>query len=371
MIAGKDLERTDMTQPSQRVGLGALLVAGLGATSAVLAQTAPPSIAECAAIDADVERLACYDRASGRAATRGVTPAQPAAREIQAPAPPTPSAEIGGASPAIGASMIDAAWGFDPGSTPYSIALYDANYLLFARYSNNVDDQPFSPAFQSLQQPSQELDSTEAKFQISFKARLWTTADRRWGVWAAYTQQSQWQVYNNDISRPFRETNYMPELMLSYRPGVRLGGFQWDLLNVGFNHQSNGQSDPLSRSWNRLIAEFGIEQGNFAVLAKAWYRLPESAVDDNNPDITDYYGYGGLTAIYKWRGNSFALMGRGNLGTGKGAVQFTWTSRPIVGPLRAYVQAFSGYGESLIDYNWDQSTIGIGFALNDLLDPLK
>jgi phospholipase A1 len=61
-------------------------------------------------------------------------------------------------------------------------------------------------------------------------------------------------------------------------------------------------------------------------------------------------------------------MGRGNPDTGKGAAQFTWTSSPILGPLRGYVSAFTGYGESMIDYDWNQNTVGIGVALNDLLD---
>jgi phospholipase A1 len=28
---------------------------------------------------------------------------------------------------------------------------------------------------------------------------------------------------------------------------------------------------------------------------------------------------------------------------------------------------FSGYGDSMIDYNWNQNIVGIGIALNDVL----
>jgi len=356
-----------LNNPCRVLGGASVFAATWGAAAIALAQT-PPSLADCAAIAADRERLACYDRASGRAIADAPVPA-PAPGLPPAVPPPVlgdASRQPAGALRAP-PSLIDSAWGFEPDSNRYAIDLYHQNYLLFARWTNNLNTAPYEPLFQAAGQSGQ-LDSTEAKFQLSFKMRLWTTDDRRWGVWAAYTQQNQWQVFNADLSRPFRETNYMPELLVSYRPGVDLGGgFQWNLLNVGFNHQSNGRTDALSRSWNRAIATFGVERQNFALLASVWHRLKEDQADDDNPDITDYYGYGSLTAIYKWRGNSFTLMGRGNARAGKGAVQATWMSPRLLGLLRAYVQAFSGYGESMIDYNWNQTTIGVGVAINDEL----
>jgi phospholipase A1 len=360
-----------MNNPCRLLGGAIFFATSWGAAAIALAQT-PPSLADCAAISADSERLACYDRVSGRgraaSAPAPVVPApMPETSPAPAPAPVVGASVAPAATPRAPASLIDAAWNFNPDSERYVIEPYHQNYLLVGRWTNNVNTAPYEPLFQAAGQ-SEKIDSTEAKFQLSFKARLWTTNDRRWGVWAAYTQQNQWQVYNADISRPFRETNYMPEAFVSYRPGVDLGGgFRWNLLNVGLNHQSNGRTDSLSRSWNRAIATFGVERENFAVLASVWYRLKEDEADDDNPDITDYYGYGSLTAVYKWREHSFTLIGRGNVRTGKGAAQLAWMSPRLLGPIRAYAQAFSGYGESMIDYNWNQTTIGVGVAINDEL----
>ena len=348
----------------RRAPAALLILAGVASSGG--ASAAPPSIAECAAIAGDGDRLACYDRAAGRTMGQDLAPAGVAPRPAvpRASATPTPPAPEPAAS-ATTASLLGAAWGLDPGSDPYKISLYHPNYLLFARWSSDPNNRPFTPIFDAAGVPDQQLDATEVKFQLSFKARLWTTDDRRWSAWAAYTQQNQWQVYNDSISRRFRETNYMPELFAVYRPDVDLGDFRWRVLSVGYTHQSNGRADPISRSWDRLFVEAGVERDNFALLARAWYRIPESDSKDDNPDITDFMGYGQLTAFYRWREHSFVAKVRGNIATGKGSGELTWTTPRLLGPLRGYLQVFSGYGESLIDYNWNQTTIGIGVALND------
>ncbi len=355
----------------------ATLVGAVLMSTHLLLQAQPtPALDECVAIDDDSRRLACFDRLSGRAAARRATPgtdAAPAATAGTAAAIAAPGGAIAAAgvapAPAGSASMFDKAWAFDPSGARYDISLYAPNYFLVGRYTTSLNTAPFDPLVGGIIAPGTELDATEAAFQLSFKFRLLTTDDRRWGAWVAYTQQSQWQLYNDsgNASRPFRETNYMPELILSHKPGLRWGDVQWNLFNVAFNHQSNGRSDVISRSWNRLIASFGVENGNLGVVGRLWWRIPESDDSDDNPTISDYYGWGDLSAIYKWRGHSLAATIRGNPSTGKGAGQLTLTSAPLLGPVRGYFKVFSGYGETLIDYNWRQTTIGIGVTLNDWL----
>ena len=343
--------------PLREWGFG--LVAGVFAVAGPAVAGTPGE--SCLAISDAAERLACFDREIGGAVRGHADQAKPPLPQATSQAAPQ------AAPPAAPApSLLDAAWGFAADSRKAYVRLYQPNYLLFARYTDDVNNAPYQPLFDAFAEEG-EFDDLEAKFQLSFKGRLVTTDDRRWGLWFAYTQQSQWQVYSEDISRPFRETNYMPELFGSFRPGVELGSFRWNVLNFGYTHQSNGRADPISRSWDRLFVEAGVERDDFAVVARAWTRIEPSNYEDDNPDITDYLGHGQVTALYRWRDNTFSLMGRGNLGTGKGAAQFSWTSRPLLGPLRAHFQLFSGYGESLIDYDWNQTTVGLGVTLNEML----
>ena len=343
--------------PLREWGLG--LVAGVFAFAGSADAGTPGEF--CLVIADPTERLACFDREIGAAARDPADQAQ-----SPQPSPVSQAAPFAAPTAAPALSLLDAAWGFAPDSRKAYVRLYQPNYLLFARYTDDVNTAPYDPLFDAFDEEG-DFEDVEAKFQLSFKGRLVTSEDRRWGLWFAYTQQSQWQLYSEDISRPFRETNYMPELFGSYRPGIELGSFRWNVLNFGYTHQSNGRADPISRSWDRLFVEAGIERDDFAVVARAWTRIEPSNYEDDNPDITDYLGHGQITALYRWRDNTFTLMGRGNLNTGKGAAQFSWTSRPLLGPLRAHFQLFSGYGESLIDYDWNQTTIGLGVTLNESL----
>jgi phospholipase A1 len=251
---------------------------------------------------------------------------------------------------------------------PFTLMAHKPNYILIAAYNGNG----YNPKYfqEQYDNPAIELDDTEAQFQVSLKVPLLVNLFDTVDVYGAYTNRSFWQYYNDDISSPFRETNHEPELWFQFNPKWEFFGFTNTANMLGIVHQSNGQGGVLSRSWNRLYANFVVERGNFALSFKPWYRLPEDDDDDDNPDITDYLGHTEIRAAYKWGQNVFSVMSRNNLESGfeKGAVELSWSFPLWDYPyLKGYVQYFSGYGESLIDYNHYVNRIGIGFALTDFL----
>ncbi len=248
----------------------------------------------------------------------------------------------------------------------WNIRAYQPVYLLPVFWTSDKNELPTSPNPNNVEHTAQNLKSTESKFQISLKTKAWENIFGNNGdLWVGYTQSSRWQTFNAEESRPFRETNYEPEASLMFRTNYELLGLDGRLLGVTLNHQSNGRSDPLSRSWNRIIFNVGLERGNFALMLRPWIRIEEDSKDDNNPDMEDYIGRGDLTAFYKWKQNDFSLMLRHSLKGGDdshGAVQFDWAF-PISGKLRGHFQLFNGYGESLIDYNHRATYAGLGVSL--------
>jgi phospholipase A1 len=352
--------------------IGALAVL-LPATA--LAAPTPEALSACARIADPTQRLDCFDAlvpppANERSSLLAEAPVAPL------PAPSVPPSSSAGSDPS-GQPPVEAEAGLPPRTSPlgnrwaigvsdvvFDIRPHHPTYILPVRRTDGTNDRPGSPTRPPGPVPL-PLDQTEGKFQLSFKFKLADLEDEIGAsLWAGYTQQSHWQVYNAERSRPFRETNYQPEVMLAFHPDVRLLGFDVRLLNVALVHQSNGRSEPLSRSWNRVYAQVGAERGRFALLARGWVRIKESSGEDDNPDITDYLGHGDVVASYAIGRHQLSVLGRYAFDTGHGGVEASW-SFPLARRVRGYAQVFSGYGESLIDYNWKQTTVGVGISLAD------
>jgi phospholipase A1 len=310
----------------------------------------PKSIGECAKIKDSAQRLQCYDELAGIRESRSKPPST-AASETKIGSQTQPS-------------YLERLWELNKESRKdkYAISPHRSNYLLPITYVESPNEQILKKA-----DPNKDLTNAETAFQVSFKTKIWQDIfGQDMDLWIAYTQRSFWQSYTFKDSSPFRETNYEPEVLLNFRTDYDLGWLKNRFINVGLSHQSNGQSDPLSRSWNRAVANFGFERDNLVLILETWYRFPGSAGKDNNPDIENYLGYGELWAYYFWKSNRFGIMARNNFNstTNRGAVQLEW-SFPLVERMSGYIQYFNGYGESMLDYNHNINRIGIGFILKD------
>lgn len=234
------------------------------------------------------------------------------------------------------------------------------NYLLLANYNTTANDARYA-GFAPAGTKSKHVELT---YQLSFKMKLAeTVASSPVDIWFGYTQQSYWQAYNRAASSPFRETNYQPELIAAIPLSRNFAGINLRYVNFGLVHQSNGQTLSLSRSWNRIYSEIGVERGNFSLVTRFWKRLDNAKSDNDNPDITDFMGSGDMRATFRNRGHEYSLAARRNFRTGHGSLQASWAF-PVSSKLKGYVHGFSGYGQSLIDYNFAQQSLGLGFLID-------
>lgn len=242
-------------------------------------------------------------------------------------------------------------------------------YLLPIQVHTNLNRSPSTPNQEVANYNKNERRNAELKLQFSTKTKVAEDLfNTRSDLWFGYTQQSHWQVYNEDHSRPFRATDYQPEIFITQpvTASLPLNG-RLRMLGAGFIHHSNGEDDPLSRSWNRAYMMAGAEWNNLTVVPKLWARVNAKTTTkpDDNPDITDYWGFGEIKAYYDLNNkNSLSTMVRGNLGTQKGAIELGLIHQ-LDNNVNVYLQVFHGYGESIIDYNHKDTTVGMGIMLND------
>lgn len=340
---------------------------------------APATVEACAAIDSDPVRLQCYDRAVGRDPRRAAEAEQENAELAAAydalDARLHPDGVRNQAEERVAASIasrelsaLDRRWELSPESKlgSFNLRAYKPVYLLPLAWSSRPNRSPQSPNPDNRQLEPFDLQPTEARFQLSLKTKVAQGLVFGEGdLWFGYTQSSRWQLYNSRTSRPFRETVYEPEALLVFGPKADVFGWDLRMASIGINHQSNGRSLPLSRSWNRVVAAFGFERKNWLLTLRPWWRISEDAETDDNPDISDYLGRGDINLVHRRGDHEFALLARHTFKSGedsRGALQFDW-SFPLSRSLRGHVQLFEGYGESLIDYNVRSTQIGVGISL--------
>lgn len=255
-------------------------------------------------------------------------------------------------------------------NNPFALIPYKPNYILPVTYSQG-SNEPYKS-----NNKEYDFDDVEIQFQVSLKYIVAEDVIKSgFDVLLAFTSVSWWQAYNSDSSSPFRETNYEPEMIFQYSEPWDLFGLPVAITALSLNHQSNGQSGSLSRSWNRIIGTMAFAHDDVVWAVRGWWRVPEdekltpdSSQGDDNPDIEKYLGYGDLNMVWKLPySNSLDFKLRNNLRSdNKGSIQVGW-SFPLSKHLFGYVEYFNGYGESLIYYDQHVSRIGVGFRLTNWL----
>ena len=224
------------------------------------------------------------------------------------------------------------------------IALHKENYI-YPMYHTNT-------------RPLDARDSEEAKYQFSIKISL--VGDGHQSLSFAYTQKSFWQVYDQSNSRPFREHNYNPEFF------ARLGGATL-FIDLGYEHESNGQEDPKSRSWDRLYYKVHFRRSGYKFYLKHWMVIANEhegpSQEERTSTMKTYYGNGEVGLGFKMGSMILKGYGRLNFDSNKGFLE-----SKILFPLGRFIY-FSvvytkGYGDSLRTYNYNHETFGFGLLMN-------
>lgn len=254
--------------------------------------------------------------------------------------------------------------------TRFSLLPHQGTYLLPFVYNW----MPYESIYQDLKPVDPKnaentyYKNIEAEFQISFTIpianNMWS---KNWDLMMAYTHHAWWQVYNSDWSRPFRETNYMPELFTRYiyNEPKNIFGIKLVALDTGFIHQSNGQIQQLSRSWNRLFARGVMRLDEFTIILQGWYRIPERESVDDNKDIYNYMGLGSLELLRPFGKHTLHLKLPIFSHHFSPDIKYSY---PWQEGLRWYASYQSGYGHSMIEYNRPTQRLGVGVTLENLFD---
>ena len=213
-----------------------------------------------------------------------------------------------------------------------------------------------------------------AKMQLSFKLRLYEPTDKTSrdfvdNMYFGYTQPAFWDL--SSYSAPFIDTNYIPSFFYfipatDWRVDGNAVGFA-----AGIEHESNGKDGPESRSIDVLFVRpyfaFGDTRDFHWRASPNLYAYIEK---DENSDIAKYRGYGDFHLSYgKYDDWQAAWILRKGTSTEKfsAELQATYPLNRWYPGVAGYLmlQAFTGYGEYLLDYNEREPwSVRIGYAIS-------
>jgi phospholipase A1 len=250
-------------------------------------------------------------------------------------------------------------------SADFGLRPYKTNYIL-----------PFAIANKEYvsHKPAVSYDRKEAELQVSLKLKV---SDNLFGLhekyYLSYTHKAFWQIYIN--SSPFRESLYNPEAFIIFPISDKRSGLNMRSLKIAYAHKSNGQPNTekipgfeplgynLSKSINYFYGTLRLQYDTLITDLTLLAPFPGSSNLSDNPDIMNYLGYTKAKFSYFYNEHMFTMMVRGNLKSLKGAVEATY-SYPLPHDTYLYVKFFSGYVESLVDYNRNVTKFSIGFSFS-------
>jgi phospholipase A1 len=345
-------------------------------TSATPAADPPTGWQLCAAQTQDASaRLACYDRwVQGQPLPTGTPASAPAPADTPAPAPDCRSGPQ---------TTLSRYWELEAGSDcgRFNIRGYKPISLSWV-HGNSVNTAPSSDAVGRSATSEQPYMRNEMRIQLSVRTKVASgllpilPEGQRDSLWFGYSQQSYWQLFNGEISRPFRTTDHEPEITYILPTPLDLpGGWRLRYSGLSLNHQSNGQTLPLSRSWNRLILMAGMEKDHrYTLTGRLWKRVSDGdsnsnspSAGDDNPGIDDTIGRAEVTGSWQLSEDHTLALRHSLRTNANGSWRVEWLSpldRSSPG-LRLHVQLFSGYGDALVDYNRRRTLLSVGLSLVD------
>jgi len=253
-------------------------------------------------------------------------------------------------------NWLDDLFGLKPYKANYILPFSIANKLYISRLHNAI---PY--------------DKKEAEIQVSLKLQV---SDNLFGLhekyYLAYTQQAFWQIYID--SSPFRESLYNPEGFVVFPISDTKSCLQLRSLKIAIAHKSNGQPNTkdipefngfnLSKSINYFYTTLRLQHKTLITDFTLQAPLPGPSNLSDNPDIMKYLGYTKAKFTYFYNEHMMSLMIRGNIDSMKGAVEATYSYPLKKDKSYLYMKLFSGYMESLIDYNRNITKFSIGVSFS-------